>query len=109
MIAVPPSGKKSIVLAGNANDCWDGPAITGVLEAIAAAPSGSLLVADYEIAPAVVAQAVDAARAAGLRIVLDPAPASWPNRAFPWSASSWGTAAACSRPGACSRMSRPRR
>lgn len=75
MIAVPPDGKKSIVLASNANDAWDEAAINTVLAAIGAAPAGSILAADLEITPDAAAQAIRAARARGLRVVLDPAPA----------------------------------
>jgi len=76
MIAVPPDGKKSIILAGNANDAWDESALRDVLEYIRTAPDGSLLVADYEVAPELVARAVDVARQRDLRIVLDPSPAA---------------------------------
>ncbi|MFC4167620.1 ribokinase [Teichococcus aestuarii] len=75
MIAVLPDGKKSIVLAGNANDSWrqeDGEAAAA---AIAAAPAGSLLAVDCEIPPDVAARAIAAARGRGLAVVLDPSPA----------------------------------
>lgn len=75
MITVPPDGKKSIVLAGNANDAWDEASMRAVVARIGAAPEGSILVADYEVAPELVAQAVEAARQRGLRVVLDPSPA----------------------------------
>nr|WP_298111385.1 PfkB family carbohydrate kinase [uncultured Pseudomonas sp.] len=38
MIMVPPDGKKYIVLATNANDCWDQAAVDGMREVIARAP-----------------------------------------------------------------------
>ncbi|MXP64516.1 ribokinase [Roseomonas sp. M0104] len=75
MIAVPPDGKKSIILAGNANDAWDESSMRMVAARIAAAPEGSVLVADYEVAPELVARAIEAARRRGLRVVLDPSPA----------------------------------
>ncbi len=78
VIAVPPDGKKSILLASNANDAWDEAAIADALGAIAAAPSGSILTADCEITPGAVTRIVAAARARGLRVLLDPAP---PDRA----------------------------
>lgn len=75
MIAVPPDGHKSIVLAGNANDCWDDAARARLLAAIHDAPSGSVLSVDLEISPEVARQAVRQARARGLTVLLDPAPA----------------------------------
>ncbi len=80
MIAVPPDAKKSIVLAANANDAWDEDATRSILAAIDAAAPGSVLVADCEITPSVVARAVTAARTRGLRVVLDPAPADRADR-----------------------------
>lgn len=80
MIAVPPDGKKSIVLAANANDAWDEPAANTVLATIGAAPSGSILAADFEVAPDVAARAVHAAHDRGLRVVLDPAPSNRADR-----------------------------
>ncbi|MBL6455277.1 bifunctional hydroxymethylpyrimidine kinase/phosphomethylpyrimidine kinase [Belnapia sp. T6] len=74
MIAVLPDGKKSIVLAGNANETWDDVALEAVLAAVAAAPQGSLLAADFEVPAAVVARVVDAARKRGLPVVIDPSP-----------------------------------
>lgn len=78
VIAVPPDGKKSILLAANANDVWDERAIADALAVVAAAPPGSVLTADCEIMPGVTARLVSAARTAGLRVLLDPAP---PDRA----------------------------
>lgn len=78
VIAVPPGGKKAIILAGNANDCWDGEATQAVVDRIAGAPPGSVLAVDYEIPASVVRRAVEAARARGIAVVLDP---SWPKRA----------------------------
>lgn len=75
MIAVPPDGKKSILLALNANDAWDEPHVRDVADAVGRAPDGSVLVADCEVPPGVVEAAVDAARARGFAVVLDPSPA----------------------------------
>lgn len=72
MITVPPDGKKSIVLAGNANDAWDEAAARDAVSAIGHAPDGSVLVADYEVPALIVERAVDAARARGLCVVIDP-------------------------------------
>ena len=77
VIAVPPGGKKAILLAANANDSWGDAATTAAVEAVGAAPDGSLLAVDCEIPAAVVRAAVERARARGFRVVLDP---SWPDR-----------------------------
>ncbi|MBS7456825.1 PfkB family carbohydrate kinase [Coralloluteibacterium stylophorae] len=76
MIAVPPDGEKNIVLALNANDRWDDAAVRDLLDRIARAPRGSVLALDCEIPQEVVAQALDAAHEAGLRVVLDPSSAT---------------------------------
>jgi len=78
VIAVPPTGKKAILLAGNANDAWDEAAVQAAADRIAAAPAGSVLAADYEVPARVVRRAAEAARARDLLLVLDP---SWPDRA----------------------------
>ena len=75
MITVPPDGKKTIVLAANANQVWprdDGEKVASIIQN---APRGSVLVADYEVPNFVVAQAAAAATAVGLTVVLDPSPA----------------------------------
>lgn len=77
VVAVPPSGKKSILLAGNANDHWDDASVTTATDAIGAAPAGSLLALDYEVPAYVVRAAADRARDRGFRVVIDP---SWPDR-----------------------------
>ncbi|MCG7360552.1 PfkB family carbohydrate kinase [Roseomonas sp. ACRSG] len=81
MIAVLPNGKKSIILAGNANDAWDMAAAEAVLAQVGLAPLGSVLVADYEVPADLVARAVEAARARGLTVVIDPSPAPRAERA----------------------------
>ncbi|WP_145011017.1 carbohydrate kinase family protein [Pseudomonas oryzihabitans] len=77
MILVPPSGKKRIVLANNANDRWDDQARQALDASLAAAPADALLVLDCEIPREIVRQAVVAAAARGLAIVVDP---SFPDR-----------------------------
>lgn len=77
VITVPPDGKKHIVLANNANDAWDESAIAQAEALLRAAAPCALLVADYEVPAAVVQRALQAARARGLPVVLDP---SFPDR-----------------------------
>jgi ribokinase len=75
MIAIPPDGNKSIVLANNANDAWTMADVEPLVAALAAAPPGSALVADYEVPDFVVERAVAAAGERGLTTVIDPSPA----------------------------------
>ncbi|WP_375498271.1 ribokinase [uncultured Nostoc sp.] len=75
MITVPPDGKKGIILAGNANNIWTKEDIVTVRDAIANAPSGSVLVVDYEIAPFIVEVAMNAACERDFPVILDPSPA----------------------------------
>ncbi len=77
MIAVMPDGKKTIVLAANANDAWDDTQAAAVAARIAEAPPGSVLTTDCEVPQHVVApHAPWPPRAArGLAIVIDPSPA----------------------------------
>ncbi|MDX1541451.1 MAG: ribokinase [Geminicoccaceae bacterium] len=75
MIAVPPDGKKMIILAPNANGAWGEPDAVRVERAIGQAPARSVLVVDYEVPPFVVARAAASARERGFRVVLDPSPA----------------------------------
>lgn len=72
-ILVAPDGDKTIVLALNANDAWSGEA-QAVAEDVSTADPGSVLVADLEAPIDVVVAAVEAARQAGITVVLDPAP-----------------------------------
>ena len=74
MIAVPPDGKKSIVLAGNANESWDDAAVESMMAAIGEASKDSVLVVDLEISAGVVAKALRFAEERGIRTVLDPSP-----------------------------------
>ncbi|GAC1037834.1 ribokinase [Pseudomonas sp. No.117] len=77
MILVPPSGKKRIVLANNANDCWGAEARQALDEHLADAPADAVLVLDCEIPTAIVRQAIETAAARGLTVVVDP---SFPQR-----------------------------
>lgn len=72
MITVPPSGEKSIVLAGNANDSWNVEAEERLVREIEAAPEGSMLVMDFEIPAAIAETGFSVARRRGLVCVLDP-------------------------------------
>ncbi|MFD2515217.1 ribokinase [Pontibacter locisalis] len=74
MIAVPPNGKKKIILAPNANDVWVEEDKDEVRKAILQAPEGSVLVADYEVAPAIVEVAINAAQEKNFTVILDPSP-----------------------------------
>ncbi len=75
IIVVPPSAKKRIFLASNANAQWDGAAADDLERAVASADAGSVLTVDYEAAPAeIVARALRAAVRRGVRIVADPSP-----------------------------------
>lgn len=75
MITVPPDGKKGIVLAGNANNEWSENDVAAVNQAIADAPSGSVLAVDYEVSPFIVQCAIATANERGIPVILDPSPA----------------------------------
>lgn len=77
MIIVPPDSKKHIVLATNANDCWDEPSIAAMVEAIEATEMPACLVADCEVPADVVLRAAQTAREKNIPVVLDP---SFPDR-----------------------------
>ena len=77
MILVPPSGKKRIVLANNANDLWDEGARQALQERLTTAPADAMLVLDCEIPSAIVRQSIAAAADRGLAVVVDP---SFPER-----------------------------
>lgn len=72
MIVVPASGKKRIVLAGNANLGWSAQEVEATRARVAAADPGGVLVVDHEIDPAAAHAALRAARSRGLRAVVDP-------------------------------------
>ncbi|KTT41710.1 ribokinase [Pseudomonas oryzihabitans] len=77
MILVPPSGKKRIVLANNANDRWDDASRQALQQRLTTAPAEAMLVLDCEIPRAIVRQAIETAAARGLAVVVDP---SFPDR-----------------------------
>jgi ribokinase len=75
VIIVQDDGKKVIVLVGGANERWDEEASREAARAVGDAPRGSVFVADFEVAASVVRSTIEAARAAGHTIVVDPSPA----------------------------------
>lgn len=77
MIMVPPDAKKQIVLATEANDCWDDAAADAMVACIDGCETPACLVLDYEIPGWVVRRAIEAAARKGLQTVLDP---SFPDR-----------------------------
>jgi ribokinase len=77
MIAVPPDGKKGVLLAGNANYQWSEEDRAMVSEAIESAPSGSVLVVDYEITPFIANHSIVAAHKCGIPVILDPSPVKY--------------------------------
>ena len=75
IIVVPPSAKKRIFLASNANARWDAAAADALEAAVTRADAGSVLTVDYEAAPAeVVTRALQAAGRCGIRVIVDPSP-----------------------------------
>ncbi|QIB49849.1 PfkB family carbohydrate kinase [Pseudomonas sp. OIL-1] len=72
MIMVPPDAKKHIVLAPNANDCWDDAAAVKVEAAIGDANPPACLVLDCEIPAWVVRRAIQKAAASDIPVILDP-------------------------------------
>lgn len=74
LITVPPDGRKSIVLAPNANFEWEEEGAERVATAIGGAPAGSVLAADFEVPGEIVRRAILSARDRGLRILVDPSP-----------------------------------
>ena len=77
MIMVPPDAKKNIVLATNANDCWDEAAIDAMIAVIDGCETPACLVLDYEVPARVVNKALEAADRKDIPAVLDP---SFPDR-----------------------------
>lgn len=76
MITVPPDGKKSIVMAANANLVWTESDALSVSNGIHVARAGSVLSINCEIPGFVVEQAMHAARSTAKKTVLDPSPAN---------------------------------
>ncbi len=72
MILVRPGGRKTSVLANNANEVWSQDDVVDALAAVRTAPEGSVLVADLEVPTRVVSAVVEAARARDFRVVLAP-------------------------------------
>ncbi|MGE6528463.1 PfkB family carbohydrate kinase [Pseudomonas sp. NPDC077382] len=77
MIMVPPDAKKNIVLATNANDCWDDAAIDAMVAVIDGCETPACLVLDYEVPAQVANRALQAAARRSIPVVLDP---SFPDR-----------------------------
>ncbi|RKR03454.1 ribokinase [Kushneria sinocarnis] len=77
MIMVPPTGKKQIVLATNANDHWPEESIQALQDEIGRTPLPALLSVNYEVPADVVHQAIVMAHHHNIPIVLDP---SFPER-----------------------------
>jgi ribokinase len=76
LLAVGPGGARRSISAGEANFGFDDDEVAAVAHAVHAGPPGSVLAADYEVTPRVVASAIAAARARGFPIIVDP---SFPN------------------------------
>jgi len=76
MIVVRPDGKKTILLASNANAYVEASDAMYVEDVISRAPPGSVVSLDLEVPSVVVAAALKAARARRLQVVLDPSPAA---------------------------------
>lgn len=74
MIAVRPDGKKTILLAGNANEKWEPESADEVEKIVKEAPEGSVLAVDLEISASVVKKAVDVAKKRNFKIIMDPSP-----------------------------------
>lgn len=72
-IVVAPDASKTMYRFAGANDDWpDGS--DQLVDAVSAAPAGSVLVVDLEVPSEVVRDVLRAARDAGLTVVVDPAP-----------------------------------
>lgn len=71
LISVAPGGENAIVVAPGANLAWDEAALTDVARRAAQC---RLLVLNLEVPSAVIARAVAAAKRAGARVLLNPAP-----------------------------------
>jgi ribokinase len=76
MIVVREDGDKTIVLAPNANQCWEQDSEQEVSRSVWEAEPGSVLVTDLEIPLSIVHAALTAARERGLVSILDPSPAN---------------------------------
>lgn len=76
MIMVPPSGKKQIVLAENANLEWDEDGWAKVETAIRSCGAGAVLTLDWEVPADIVERALELAASRDMRVLGDPSPAS---------------------------------
>nr|CAD6438812.1 PfkB domain-containing protein [Rhizobium sp. Q54] len=72
IVAIARGGEKTMLNASNANMDWDTKAIEAVCDRIRRAPSGSILIANYEIPKPVLHNAFTTAEERGLRILVDP-------------------------------------
>lgn len=76
LIGVGPGGEKTTLAAANANQAWEPEGPEQIARVIAQAPKGSVLTLDLQIPAPVAWRALEAARQANFRIILDPSPAS---------------------------------
>lgn len=74
-VVVRPDGRKTIILATNANDAWPESDAEMVKRAISDSPNGSVLTIDLEVPVFIVRAAMQAARDRSFWVVLDPSPA----------------------------------
>lgn len=74
-VLVPPSGKKAIVQAPNANAHWSEAEAQDMVRAIAACQDDAVLVVDCEVPERVIVAALRAAGEKGFLRLLDPSPA----------------------------------
>jgi len=74
VIVVPPSGKKRIFLASNANACWDEAAAKALEAGLCGADPTSVLTVDFEGRQDIAMRALEAVARRGLRAVIDPSP-----------------------------------
>lgn len=81
MIMVPPSGKKQIVLAENANLAWDDDSRATVEAAIRSCGADTVLTIDWEVPAGLVERALELAARRELRVLGDPSPAGRANHA----------------------------
>jgi len=71
LISVASDGQNAIVVAPGANMAWTEDAVAAVEQAVRGC---KLLVLNLEVAPAVIARGVRAARRSGVQVILNPAP-----------------------------------
>jgi ribokinase len=71
MIAVPEDGEKTILLASNANQEWDGPSLDSLRNVVNDAASEAVLTIDFEVSREAVEVALNAAGERQLRVIAD--------------------------------------